>query len=934
LRGRDAELAVVGERLTRARAGGGATIFIEGPSGFGKTRLLTEAADMARRLGVQVGTAAVDVRDRLVPMGVLIEALFDGSPPLLDRGALRDLPMLAEQRYWLLEELEALLERAALESPLLVCLDDLQWADGGSLAAVRKLPQRLSSVPIVWLLAFRGEEAPAELRTAIGRLEEVIGAQTLLLEQLDDQAVGQVIADVVRAEADPGLLEIAERAGGSPFLLVELLRGLLEEGLVRVDSAHAALVAARLPARLRDSMRDRLDRMSPQARQVAGVGSVLGRRFSFDQLGAMLALPLSALLEPVAELLRSDLLTEEGDSLTFRHDLIREAVGEALPASARRALQRQAVDVLLASGSSPLEVARQLVESAEPGDETAVATLLKAAEALGTSDPGAAADLSQRALELAPRGHRLRGPLVAQTVVFLHAAARSQEAKAFAETALRDALPPAQEAEVLLSVAGMFAISADTRADAGIEALALAGLPTDLRTRHLARLGYNLLAAGRQEEAHPILAEARANAGVRADAGSALWLALAEGALEYADGRFKQSLETFEGAVRAGLDAGEDAGGRVAQLWRGELLAVLDRLDESLQLTDDGVAAAQRDRQAWALRLFEMWRGRRLLQTGRIADAAAVLEGQFTPEDANLVASVHDASGVVALGRVALHTGDAHLTRQTAAIARAMLAQSAPVIGRHGAWVLALQAMAEGDAAGARAWLAALGEEERTSILPLQPIDVTNDVHVVRIAIGAGDDELAQSTLAIAEHRAQLNFDVPSMAATAAHVRGLLWSSHEELANAVALFANSPRPLARASAHEDLGRVLLDRAARTDGLDHLGQALELYARAGATWDASRVRGRLRAQGVRRRLVTPARPATGWAGLTDSELAVVRIVAEGRTNREVAERLFLSPHTVSSHLRHAFTKLAVNSRVELTRIVLEHEKAGGLASPAR
>jgi DNA-binding CsgD family transcriptional regulator len=172
------------------------------------------------------------------------------------------------------------------------------------------------------------------------------------------------------------------------------------------------------------------------------------------------------------------------------------------------------------------------------------------------------------------------------------------------------------------------------------------------------------------------------------------------------------------------------------------------------------------------------------------------------------------------------------------------------------------------------------------------------------------------------------------MAATAAHVRGLLWSSPEELANAVALFADSPRPLARASALEDLGRVLVDRAARTDGLDYLGQALELYARAGATWDASRVRGRLRAQGVRRRLVTPARPTTGWAGLTDSELAVVRIVAEGRTNREVAERLFLSPHTVSSHLRHAFTKLAVNSRVELTRIVLEHEKAGGLASPAR
>jgi predicted ATPase len=114
LRGRDAELAVIGERLAGARAGTRSTIFIEGPSGFGKTRLLAEAAAIAGRVGVQVGTGAVDARDRLVPMGVLIRALFDGSPPLLNRGALRDPHTLPEpRRYWLLQDLEALLERAA-----------------------------------------------------------------------------------------------------------------------------------------------------------------------------------------------------------------------------------------------------------------------------------------------------------------------------------------------------------------------------------------------------------------------------------------------------------------------------------------------------------------------------------------------------------------------------------------------------------------------------------------------------------------------------------------------------------------------------------------------------------------------------------------------------------------------------------------------------
>ena len=95
---------------------------------------------------------------------------------------------------------------------------------------------------------------------------------------------------------------------------------------------------------------------------------------------------------------------------------------------------------------------------------------------------------------------------------------------------------------------------------------------------------------------------------------------------------------------------------------------------------------------------------------------------------------------------------------------------------------------------------------------------------------------------------------------------------------------------------------LKPRSGRLDG------ALLLYAEAGAGWDASRVRSRLRDHGVRRRLVARERPAAGWEAITDSEMAVARLVAEGLTNREVAERLFVSPHTVSSRLRSVFVKL--------------------------
>ena len=187
--------------------------------------------------------------------------------------------------------------------------------------------------------------------------------------------------------------------------------------------------------------------------------------------------PPSALLSPVEELIRFGVVIERDAQLAFRHDIIRDAVRASVPVSARRALDRQAADVLLAAGATPVEVATQLAASAEPGDELAITTLLKAAEALAMSDPGAAADLSRRGVELAPRRHPLRGPLVAQTAVLLHEAARVEEARAFVDTSLREALPSEQEAEVRLSIAGMFAVSPDVRVDAGRQALALPDLP-------------------------------------------------------------------------------------------------------------------------------------------------------------------------------------------------------------------------------------------------------------------------------------------------------------------------------------------------------------------------------------------------------------------------------------------------------------------------
>jgi DNA-binding CsgD family transcriptional regulator len=353
--------------------------------------------------------------------------------------------------------------------------------------------------------------------------------------------------------------------------------------------------------------------------------------------------------------------------------------------------------------------------------------------------------------------------------------------------------------------------------------------------------------------------------------------------------------------------------------WLCDALNVVDRLEESLQVSTANITIARHERQAWALNIFETGRARLLLQMGRLTDAGVTLGRLFTSDVAHQVVSVLDAAGVVALGRVAIHTGDRNLARQAGDIAQVMLGRDIPIVRRHAAWLLAMAAMADGDPLRARECLCFLGEDERTSVLPLFPMDITDEVQLIRIALAADDPKLAAHAADAVRRRAQLNPEVRSLQAVAAHATGLENHSQKDLAEAVELYEQGPRPLALASALEDLGRVALDDGGTQAGIDALTRALVLYTEAAASWDAGRVRRRLWSVGVRRRLVPARRPDRGWAALTDSELAVARLVAQGLSNREVAEHLFLSPHTVSGHLRHVFGKLGVNSRFDLARV---------------
>jgi DNA-binding CsgD family transcriptional regulator len=927
IRGRDAELSAFGEMLGRVRSGSGAVLLIEGAAGIGKSRLIGEGVRMARRLSFPVGVSAAEPSESVAELAPLLRALFDGPEPLLDRAGLSSLHAAPEQRYWRLQGLRSLLEHAAMDSPLVVFLDDLQWAGAGTVAALRALPPRLASLPIGWVLAMRPDQGSGHLRSFVEYLADE-GAQRLVLEPLGQAAVAQVASDVMQAEPDETLLRMAGGAGGNPFLLVELLEGLRQEELVRVDSGRATLTAHRLPDRVRASMRERLWRMSESARQVATVAGSLGRMFSVSDLAEMLGLPPASILTSVEELIEAGVVRDGEEHLGFQHDLVREAVREACPPSARRALDRQAADVMLARGALPVEVAVQLAASAAPGDEVAITTLLAAAEALAMTDPGASADLSRRALELAPDRHPLRGPLVVQAAMSLHAAGRIEDAKAFADNAMRQVLPAAQEAKVRLGIAGMWLVSPDLRVHASREALKLRGLPEHLRLAHMAKLAYNLVAGGRTEEAQTALSAAEA-AGCRLDRVSRFPLALSEGGLQYMGANFARALELLETVLREGLAEAHGLDELLTRLWRSKTLLALDREQDALQAIDEIIAESLKRGFSWFshpagfLHVAEITRGQMLFQLGRLEDASVVLDGRFDPHGPPVV-TVMDASAVVALGRLALHTGDGRQIRETSEIAKAMLNESTPGVRRHAAWLLSLQATADGDPRKAHEWLCAMGEPERRRVLRRLWMDTADEPQMVQMALAVGDRELAESAVADASRRAELSPGVPSLDAIAAHAGGLLDGDTDQLSEAVSLFERSPRLLAHAAAWEDLGLAHQRQGTADSGIDALTQALVLFVRAGATRDAARLRNRLRALGVRRRVATAEKPATGWAAMTKSELAVAELVATGLTNREIAERLFVSPHTVNTHLRQVFAKLEVNSRVDLTRLAIERD----------
>jgi DNA-binding CsgD family transcriptional regulator len=191
---------------------------------------------------------------------------------------------------------------------------------------------------------------------------------------------------------------------------------------------------------------------------------------------------------------------------------------------------------------------------------------------------------------------------------------------------------------------------------------------------------------------------------------------------------------------------------------------------------------------------------------------------------------------------------------------------------------------------------------------------------LARVALSAGDPDRARAAALAAAEISHASPGLEAAAVSAAHARGLVDRDPARLEQAATGHAD---PWARASAAEDLGELRAATGARRDAIARLDQAIDGYETTGAARDVARVRKRLRKLGVRRRhWAVKSRPVTGWLSLTGTERTVSELVAQGLTNQQVADQMFISVHTVAFHLRQVFRKLAISSRVELARIAVD------------
>jgi DNA-binding CsgD family transcriptional regulator len=341
---------------------------------------------------------------------------------------------------------------------------------------------------------------------------------------------------------------------------------------------------------------------------------------------------------------------------------------------------------------------------------------------------------------------------------------------------------------------------------------------------------------------------------------------------------------------------------------------VVGRLDDAAAQVAEGMEQVRRERDAMALDLWTMVDGLVHLAAGRLSAARAAAESLPSPQGTGVAEPGMMRS--VILAEVAAGTGDRNLLQQTVNDVRDAYRTGSSLVGRAVAHVLALAAWERDDIHDAMRWLAGVALVGS----PLGPHVLKRVMLGARVASAAGDAGLRARVLQAIDVLERERPAIPVFTGVAGYARGILERDATALVAAADVLRSSSRPILYATAAEDAGSELARSGRSDDALDQLNAAFDTYVRLEALGCARRVGRELRRLGVERRIVSQTRAKTGWGSLTDAELKVINLIAQGVTNRAVATQLHLSLHTVKTHVRNAFAKLGINSRAELTRFV--------------
>ena len=425
--GREAELDRLREAVAVLGAGAGRSVWLEGEPGSGRTALLAEVLTMAEDLNPTF--AAADALDQRFSLRPLLDALGVSRRATDERRAALAERLAEPSGEDPVDGVLGLVRELCAEAPLMLVVDDLQWADDATLRVWRYLSRETRQLPLLLVGACRPVPRPAALDDLLDNDDITV----LTLPPLTEGDTRELTTELAGAPPGPGLQQLVSHAAGNPRYIREIVEALLAQSMIVLDGVHAHLdgsASQTIPPPLGSRITLYLSFLSSGARDTLRWAAMLGEKFSLADIAIATERPPTALVGVVDEAITSGVLVESGDRLAFRHPLVRRVLYEKTPAAMRVALHRQLAEAFAAAAAPAERVAEQLAAAPAQVDPWVTGWLLEHIGTVATETPRVAVDLLRHAITQGTLPPDARETLTATLARLLFWLGREPEAEA------------------------------------------------------------------------------------------------------------------------------------------------------------------------------------------------------------------------------------------------------------------------------------------------------------------------------------------------------------------------------------------------------------------------------------------------------------------------------------------------------------------------